>query len=385
MDVLFLSAADWNGPRGRFQHLADRLAETNRVLFADGLGVRRVGPGDRRRMASKVKLFFSPRSGEGRRAGRLDFVTPLTIPGQGPAPLQRFNRLFLAAALNLRRRRLGLRDPLVWISYPHPDLVAVLERLSPGPVIYDCVDRWDQFRAGYGNLEQSERELLRRADLVLATAEPLRSRLASLHPRVFLVPNAVDLEGYRRARSGWSGPPGDLIPIPRPRLGFVGNVAEWVDLELLVELARLRPSWHVVLLGPWQLPSAPPSLPNLHWLGPRSFEQVPSYLLAFDVCLIPFEESELTRSVDPLKLYEYLAAGRPVVTSPLPRTEEFRNVVHVARGVGEFERAIVEALEEGPERETPRLEAVGPHSWEARVQAIGKLVREHLGLELVPS
>lgn len=381
MDVLYLSPADWDGPRGRFQHLAARMAQHNRVLYADGLGVRAIGARDWRRALRKLRLASRLRPMQPEGDGLLR-ITPLAVPGSRRPAMQRLNRNVLTRFLLGHMRRAGMSSPLVWLSYPHPDLVAILDRLGAGGLVYDCVDDWSEFSKGYTDLGASERDLLARADVVFTTAPPLQARATSMNGNTHLVPNGVDIDAYAQALSDHPELPPDAAGIAAPRIGFVGNIAEWVDLDLVSRVARAHPEWSFVMIGDYLADSPRPPETNIHWLGFRPFHRMPGYLASFDVCMIPFVDNELTRAVDPLKLYEYLAAGRGVVSTPMPRLDDFSDVVRVARDADGFAAAIRECLAEPPERRAERVAAVRPHSWDARMAAISRVLADTLGINL---
>lgn len=378
MDILYLSPADWDGARGRFQHIALYLATTNRVIYADGLGVRGIGRRDWRRSLSKVLGSLRPNAKRITPNGELYRIVPLTIPGQPPL-FQRFNRTLLHRFISRHLDHCRFRNPLVWISYPHPDLVAILDQIRPRAIIYDCVDEWPLFKRAYSNLAAAEEKLARRADLVFATTPSIQRRLSKWNPLSFLVPNGVDLELF----AGSAGStPADIASIPHPRIGFVGNIAEWVDLDLIQGIACSREEWQLVLIGSYLAERPRPAGENIHWLGFRPYDDIPEYVRSFDVCIIPFYDDELTRSVDPLKLYEYLAAGKPVISSPIPRSIEFSGVVAIARSTDEFVSAIDNALDDDVGARKQRISAVMPHSWQNRFDMIAGLAREHLAMEL---
>jgi len=382
MDILYLSPADWDGPRGRFQHIARRFAETNRVLYADGLGVRGIGVADWRRSLCKVglSLWPVPRCPTGVRG--LWCVTPVAVPGQRHGLLRAVNRSLLKAFLRHHMRALHFEPPLVWIAYPHPSLVSLLDDLRPRAVVYDCVDDWPMFERAFSNIAAAEERLMGRADLVLVTVALLRDKASRFNARAFLVPNGVDVESFAEIPGEHGGEPPDIAALRRPRIGFVGNIAEWVDLGLIERVARIRPEWSFVFVGNYRAQQLRPRADNIHWLGYRPYESVPAYLRAFDVCIIPFVDSELTRSVDPLKLHEYLAAGKPVVSTPLPRVADFGDLVRVASGPEAFAAAISEALSSEPAERARRIAAARQNAWSLRVAEIASLVRTHLAIEL---
>jgi len=372
MDILFFSPADWDGPKGRFQHLAERLAVVNRVIYVDGLGVRPLAARDLGRVVRKLTGARSTSRPAAVPPTNLTRVAPLTIPAQHPEATRAMNRSLLKSTIGRLTRKLAFDRPLLWISYPHPDLVDILDHFAPCAIVYDCVDDWPRFTGVYHNLEVAEQTLFVRADVVFTTAPLLQRKASAANTNVFLVPNGVDLSVF----SGAPSQPADITIIPEPRIGFVGNIADWVDLDLVSDLARRRPEWQFVFIGDYQTSAPRPREDNLHWLGFRPYSDVPGYLSAFDVCLIPFVDNELTRSVDPLKVYEYLAAGKPVVSSPMPRMEEFAGVVRIARDVDGFIGAIEEAVAHPPAPGTC-VAAVREHSWDNRYTEIIRLVSQY--------
>lgn len=378
MDILYLSPADWSGPWGRFQHVARRLARTNRVMYVDGLGVRPIGRRDWRRSSSKVFRWLRPNAARPAVDGDLRRITPVAIPTQGISAVQRINRSMLYSFISRHLDSNGFRDVLVWIAYPHPDLVAILDRFHPRAIVYDCVDEWSGFDRAYDNLAVWEKKLARRADLIFTTAAPLQAKLSGFNSRCFMVPNGVDLEFFANA-SPYA--PEDIARIPVPRIGFVGNIDQRIDLGLVSEVARARKDWQLIFIGDYLVTAPRPAGDNIHWLGFRPYDRIADYIASFDVCIIPFHVDELTSAIDPLKLYQYLAAGKPVVSTPLPRSFDFPGVVRIAHGGEEFVAAIDEALRDDDSREQ-RIAAVRPHSWAERVREIVDLVRQHLGVEL---
>ncbi len=371
MDILYLSPADWHGVRGRFQHLAERFAgDGHRVLYCDGLGVRTLRVRDLPRVKEKLRAAFAGRAPVAREPlpDGVSLAHPLALPLPRWAPVKAVNRRLLRRQLARAQAEHGVTPGLVWLSYPHPDLVAILDQWPDAHVVYDCVDAWDQFAGAYPDLAAAERILLERADVVLATAPALARRLARHHPRVHHVGNGVDVARFQ----GEPPPPEDLAAIPGPRVGFVGNLAHWVDMPRVERLARALPDVHFVLVGPWQRPEAPPRHPNLHFLGARPYARIPAYLAHFDLCLIPFEDSPLVRAVDPLKLYEYLAAGRPVASTPLPSADPgLRDAVHWLSGDESDVDTVRRALAgDDAEARGLRRRLAAAHDWSRRYRDI---------------
>lgn len=260
---------------------------------------------------------------------------------------------------------LDIKDPVFWVLTPH--WYKVLEQLPLSlPVVYDCVDDHRYFAgsnpAVIGHLDEL---LTKRANVVLATAKRLYRNKAQYANAIFL-PNGVDFEAFQRESIS---PPEDLKSIPRPRLGFSGAVSTWVDVDLLYELARKRPEWHIVVVGSVYVDvSRLLALGNFHYLGKKDHASLPAYLKGFDVGLIPFKSDHpLVTSSNPIKLYEYLACGVPVVSTRWEEIAEFEDVVSFAQGPEEFLSAVEEVLRNPPSAE--RLSArASAFDWNAIAQ-----------------
>jgi glycosyltransferase involved in cell wall biosynthesis len=207
---------------------------------------------------------------------------------------------------------------------------------------------------------------------------------SSLGKAITVIPHGVDHAHFASALTLPPGPaPGDITTVKRPVIGFYGEINDWIDTGMLASLARARPDWSLVLLGRIAAEAGDLGhllgLPNVHWLGRKQYRELPAYCAAFDVALIPMKLNDLTRSVNPLKLREYLAAGVPVVSAPLPEVLPYGDVVRLASTAEEYARAIGELLTQDRAQIAPRLsERVRAESWEARVGDLSRLVETAL-------
>ncbi len=373
-DIIYLSRTPWDSIFQRPQHLALGLARTWRVLYVDtprSTFYRRVlRPLLERR---PVRPFLWRPVTE---AGNLTVLSPAYVPfvpGWWPPPGQyAVSSFFLRQAM----RRLGISSPIVFAQDPRD--AYFLDALSPRLLCYDCMD-------DYALIAHSERErpalraqetaLLEQADVVFASSANLARRCAALNAHVTLVPNGVDAAFF--APDSARPPAADLASIPAPRLGYVGSLATWVDFEMLAAVARARPQWSLVLVGPvlsgaQARVEALSRFSNVHIVGERPYGSLPGYLRGFDVCLIPFVLNDLTRTVNPVKFYEYMAAGRPVVAAPLPELAPHAALCTLASGAGEFIAGIEATLAEGdaPERRQARLAVAQASDWAQRVQTV---------------
>lgn len=210
----------------------------------------------------------------------------------------------------------ALTSLLLW--YFTPMSMAFSAQLQGQMVIFDCMDELSAFRYAPKRLAELEHELLARADVVFAGGYSLWKSRAQRHGNVHLLPSSVDIAHFAKAREAQPEPP-DQAGIARPRLGYFGVIDERLDLALLEALARQRPAWQIVLIGPVVKidPATLPQRPNLHYLGARPYADLPAYLAGWEVALMPFALNESTRFISPTKAPEYLAGGRPVVSTPI--------------------------------------------------------------------
>jgi glycosyltransferase involved in cell wall biosynthesis len=233
-------------------------------------------------------------------------------------------------------------------------------------------------------IERQERRIAAAADVCFATSRPLAERLAAMGGDVRCVPNVADFEHFSAAREI----PAEFSGIPRPIVGYMGNLAAYkVDLEILAEIAVRRPEWSLVVIGPVNGGyrgggiGRLRALRNVRLFGPKRYEEIPAYLRGLDVGLIPFRRNRVTDYSLPLKVFEYLAAGRPVVSSPLLSltAEPLEDVVHYASTGEEFVAAIERSLaEDGPAQAQMRREVAARYSWEKRFPEIIAQVEEVL-------
>jgi glycosyltransferase involved in cell wall biosynthesis len=212
--------------------------------------------------------------------------------------------------------KLGVEDLLLW--YYTPMSLAFTDHLRPRLIVYDCMDELSAFRGAPPELVERERQLLARADLVFTGGYSIWEAKRQLHANVHAFPSSVDIAHFAAAREPQADPP-DQAAIGRPRLGFYGVIDERFDIQLLEQVATLRPDWQFVMVGPVVKidPATLPQQANIHYLGSKTYEQLPQYLAGWDVALMPFAMNESTRFISPTKTPEYLAGGCPVVSTPL--------------------------------------------------------------------
>jgi glycosyltransferase involved in cell wall biosynthesis len=378
-DIVCVGFADWGTELWTNQHhLMSRLARDNRVLFVESLGLRRpqLAGRDLRRIARRLRRGVAParRVPEG-----LHVLSPLVLPLHSRPAVRALNARLLPALVGRATRRLGFARPILWAYVPQAE--ALLDALDPALVVYHCVDDIAaQPGVDAASFRAAEERFARRADLVLASAPALAERMRTLSDNVLYAPNVADTAAFATALDdGHVDPAVDALP--RPRVVFTGAVvATKLDVGLLAAVARARPGYAFALVGPTGMGdprtdvSALDAVPNVHLLGGRPRDELPAVLRGADAGIIPYASNQLTKSIFPMKVYEYLAAGLPVVATDLPA---LRDVGEVARaGDAEaFAAALDDALaDSSAAARAARSAAAAAHSWDARLAEIGAAV-----------
>jgi len=379
--ILF-ATADWDEPYWtNKQHCAKSLAELGtKVLYVESVGLRSPKAGSAKdwgRLWNRLcKGLASLILGARERSPGIYVLSPLLVPaGHRHALTRQINRRLLKATIIRTTRQQRFTKPLIW-TY-HPFMLDVIEAVHKGPLLYHCVDDLaavpgvdaPAFRA-------AEQQLLQRADAVFATAPSLAEHCRQYNANTHFLPNVVDTEHFGRALK--PGPiPADLACIPEPRLCYHGVLSDFkVDFQLLLDAARLKPEWSWVLIGEEREGQNSPlvaelrTLPNVYFLGYKPYAELPEYLRGMRAGLLPSLVNEYTKGMFPMKYYEYLAAGLPVVTTPLDFLRGCRNALACGEGSVEFVAAVARGLNAARTTAAETDALVGNNTWQARCQAM---------------
>ena len=387
-DLVVLYAPPWHEPtRFSKHHLASFFAaHGSRVLYVEAplqpLGLRR----GRAFVRELARLRHGPTA-----VGERLWVTRHFVPIPYHAATRwtssrlanRLGQRLLAPRLRADLQRLGFASPVLIAGLPHA--VDALPGLRWTTLVYHCADDYAHMRGFPSTLPQLEAELCRRADLVVTTSERLAQTRRLWNPRTVWVPNGADVEHFGQV----AGPAPELASVGRPVIGFIGGLSQWIDVELLATLAVARPDWSLVLIGPLGsgIDVAPlRRLPNVHLLGSRPYASLPSYLAAFDVALIPFTHDPVTAAADPIKVYEYLAAGVPVVATDLPALRRLAHVVRLADSPAAFVAQVEAAVHAGRQAgRAARQAEAARHSWSSRFERLAALLQAAQGVAPGPA
>lgn len=274
--------------------------------------------------------------------------------------------------------------PVAWVYTPMA--VPLIDAVDPSLVVYDCMDELSLFLGAPPEILRLEEALLQRADLVFTGGVSLYEAKRGRHPRVHCFPSSVDTRHFGRARPARKlAEPDDQAELGRPRLGFFGVLDERLDRELLDAVAVAHPEWQIVMVGPTVKidPVTLPRRPNIHYRGQRPYEELPRYLAGWDVCLLPFALNDATRFISPTKTLEYMAAERPIVSTPIADVANaYADIVYLGDSPAAFvaacERALAASGEERAERREAARAVLSRTSWDATASRMEQLIEEAL-------
>jgi UDP-galactopyranose mutase len=338
-DLFCFSHLRWNFVFQRPQHLMTRFARDRRVFFLEE-PIYQAG------IVPHVQSDV---------CGSVTVVVPYLPEGLDSTAATRAMRSLVDQVLC----DADVRQIVLW--YYTPMALAFTDHLTPAAIVYDCMDELSAFKDAPAQLKELESDLMRRASVVFTGGQSLYEAKRHAHPNIHPFPSSVDVEHFARARRIAAEPP-DQSHIPHPRLGFFGVIDERLDVGLVEGIAAARPDWHLILIGPVVKidPSMLPQRPNVHYLGARKYDELPAYVGGWDVALLPFARNAATRFISPTKTPEYMAAGKPVVSTSIRdvvRPYGLERLVRIADDVPAFVRACAAAMAEAPEPRNRRADA----------------------------
>jgi UDP-galactopyranose mutase len=365
VDLLCFSHLRWNFVFQRPQHLLSRCARERKVYFFEEPIFEGTHEALRVAATDSGVTVVTP-------------VVPRTLDQMSARVIHRQLIQEFIAKQNISQYIAWYYTPMGLGWYKSDNAVAT---------VYDCMDELSLFKGASEELKHREQDLFKRADLVFTGGVSLYHHKRSMHPNVYAFPSSVDVHHFAQARD-CKQDPADQSGIAHPRLGYFGVIDERTDLDLLADLADLRPEFQIVLVGPVVKidPAALPQRKNIHYLGPKSYDQLPFYLSGWDVAIMPFARNDATRFISPTKTPEYLAAGKPVVSTSIQDVVSpygDNGYVRIADTAKDFALACAAAIKEDAQT---RLALVDPFlakmSWDSTWRSMSELVDSVVALKL---
>jgi len=361
-------ADDWGRHPSSCQHIFKRIAPENRVLWVNTIGMRlpKLSLNDVRRIGEKLAEWSRPPERGAREP--VEVFSPAMLPFSGSRLCRHLNRQIVVKGIRKRMESLGMSSPILVATVPNAaDFVG---HLGEKAAVYYCVDDFTEWPGVSAEpMRTMEAELLAKADLVVATSAELSRTRRRPGDTTYLLPHGVDVEHFRAVWDQKCRVADAFDKLPKPVIGYFGLFDERSDFELLARIATLRPTWSFAIVGKAEAGTMElGKFPNFHFLGPVPYGELPSYAAGFDVCMLAYRINKLTENINPVKLREYLATGRPVVSTRLPEVVQFDGLVHLAATADGFAEKIELALAEAPQAAAARVAAVQSESWEARAE-----------------
>jgi glycosyltransferase involved in cell wall biosynthesis len=385
LSIICFGGEDWwyHHPHSK-NHLMRRFARAgNKVIFVNsismGLAPMKSGellPRIRRKLKSYAKLARTTEEG-------ITVVSPAVVPFFGSAVATATNRRLLTAQIMSLAKRRGLTNPILWIAIP--TAVEVVGRMNESLMIYHVSDKYDANTMDHATDPAFIRKLHERAidaaDLVFYSSRKLLDEATAGLEKSHLLEQAVDFDHWSRLSNGEMKIAEAVAQIPQPRIGYFGAIEPWlIDQDLIKRASRERPDWNWIFIGNKSRGLEIEDLPNVHFLPPVTYDELPRYAAGFDVCVLPWNtEVPFTSYGSAIKVREYLASGKPVVISPLPEYESMREVLRIGRSRVQFLELVDEALrEEGTQLAQRRQSAVRAGTWDARAEWVSDLIEQAL-------
>jgi glycosyltransferase involved in cell wall biosynthesis len=388
-DIIYISSIEWTFLWQGHQEIALRLAAAgNRVLYVENTGVRTPGLKDVGRVVTRLRRWAKARPSSGIRevAPNLFICSPVVLPPFGSVIQRNLNRRFFLRSVAAVANQLKMHDPLVWTYLPTDtalDLINLV-RTDRSTVVYYGVADFSHLAGNRKRLEQSERDLLKLSDVVFTNCNELAYRFSRWNQNAHVFAPGVNLSAFSKEAKDQVDPL-EILNIPHPRIGYIGGLHRFVDYDLIATMARARREWSWVLIGAAQVDLQPlRSLPNVYLLGQKPHDELFPYIKAFDVCLVPYVNTDEMSTVVPTKINEYLAVGKPVVSTNLPTVCEFNEehgiLITAAPEPEPFLAAIEEALEQpnNPATLRKRKEVAALSDWSVRLESMSRLIEEQL-------
>lgn len=371
---------DWGRHPFSCQHIMKHFLTDNRILWVNTIGMRkpRFTLYDVKRGVQKILSWISPGQ-EKRKEGNLTVLSPFMIPYNTIPLIRSFNRASVVGEVRTAMQRLGFKDPILIATLPNAAdyLGAFGESLD----VYYCVDEFSEWPGVDKNLvREMENILLKNVHFIVTVSDELQRNKKSPRGPTYLLTHGVDLEHFSRGSLPHNIPKevGVMERIPKPIVGYFGLFDERSDQEILENILIRHPEWSLVIIGKSMVSTERlKKYKNFHHINAVFYAELPRYASYFDACIIPYVRNTLTDNISPLKLKEYLATGKPIVSTALPETMKYRQWVNIAKNQGEFVTKIEEVIDRGVDASS-QITSVRNEDWQNKALLFSSYIESTL-------
>ena len=380
IDIICCSTDDWDEIWRRRQHLCNGLSKKDwigKILFVEPAfsmwsNLRRLRLNDSKNIEKIRKIN-----------DKIYVFKPIW-----PLPFVRFNMIrklnfdIYLKQVKKQMRKLDLRNVITWFS--HPSYESIAGKFGEKMIWYDCTDDWSKMPAITKHtariFERQQDEIIRKANIVTVVSQDLLDKAKKINRNSYLIQNGVDFEFYSNAMNKNNSMPEDLKGVLRPILGYVGSIwADRLDFNLVKYIAEKKKNWSLVFIGPITVGSDLGNIrkfKNVHFLGKKSYQELPKYMTNFDICIIPHKKNELTESMNPIKLYEYFAIGKPIISTDIAGVRKYNDVIEIAQSYEEFVNFAENLLKnDSKDLKNKCLQYAQGNSWQRRVEERERILK----------
>lgn len=384
-DIICISSIDWDFVWQGHQEIMSTFSKNgNRVLFIENTGVRTPNLKDFMRLRRRFRNWLRGTKGFHEEMPNLYVYSPVILPLPYSRAARMLNKFLLIRALKRWMKSMDFHDPIVWTFLPTGTALDIIDNTDPKLLVYYCIADFYELSDNPQKTKEAEDELIKKCDLVFTQGKSLHEKCSRLNKNVHIFPFGVRTGAFDQLPGQGFPTPPEMRGIKKPIIGYVGGIHRHIDFELIGSLAKKHPEWSIVLVGPLQIDdSAINGHTNIHLLGKKDFQTIPSYIQEFDVCIIPYIYSKYTNTVYPTKLNEYHAMGKAVVSTELPEVvaynEENNSILRIGRSAKDFENHIIEALKkDGAGMPSLRKACSKKNDWGKRIGQMSRLIEESI-------
>lgn len=383
-NIICISSIDWDFIWQGHQEIMSAFAGCgNRVLFIENTGIRPPGLKDIPRIKQRIKNWLRGIQGIRKERENLYIFSPLVVPFPYLRLARWINRRLILSILNRWSKVMDFSNPIIWTFLPTGLSLDIISNISKKAAVYYCIDNFAVSSAVARKVRSTEERLIAQSDLVFVTAQELYNRCSKYNRKVYTFPFGVNIRTFEQMSVGETAGVEDIDRLAKPVIGYVGGIHKWLDQELIAGLAKLMPQYSFAFIGPLQTDvSRLSGIPNIYFLGYKEHNQLPQYISRFTAGIIPYLLTEYTRNVYPTKLNEYLALGKPVVSTRLAEVEAFNgrhgNIVSMAENAAAFAGALEQIAGTGQDEQAVkrRKEVARDNNWEKKIEQMSGLIEE---------